>query len=321
VTGSVEYYNKNTIDQLFNRPVPMSTGFASVRTNFGKVRNSGIDLSLSTLNVSGPFSWTSNITFATLKNEVVELPPYIGEIITGGILANVPGFNLVRQGYPMRAFYGFEVTGIFQEGEDIAGSPQPGAKPGEPKFRDANLDGKIDGSDRVILGDPFPEFTFGINNSFSFKNFNLDVFVLGVQGVHTFNANVLESLFPINFERNIMSQHYFQRWTPDNPNAKFPSGVNSPLYFGGGRMINSYTIQDASYIRLRNVTLSYDIPLSNVRALNAVRLSISGENLITITDFDGYDPEGNRSGTGVVRSSYNNYPSARVFRIGANINF
>jgi TonB-dependent starch-binding outer membrane protein SusC len=321
ISGTIEYYQKNTIDQLFNRPVPISTGFSSVRTNFGTVRNSGIDFSLNTLNLTGRLRWNSTIMLATLKNEVVELPPYVGDIITGGILANVPGFNLVREGYPMRAFYGFEVIGIFQEGDDIANSPQPTAKPGEPIFRDTNRDGVIDGNDRVILGNPFPDLSYGFNNNFSFDNFSLGIYFIGVHGVQTFNANVLESLFPINFERNIMAKHYTDRWTPDNPGAEFPSGVNSPVYFGGGRMINSYTIQDASYLRLRNVTLGYSIPTRNIQAFQSMTITLSGENLFTITSFDGFDPEGNRSGTGVVRSSYNNYPSARVIRIGANINF
>ncbi len=321
ISGSIEYYQKNTVDQLFSRPVPMSTGFSNVRTNFGTVQNKGIDLSLTTINFAGEFQWETTVMLSTLKNEVVELPPYVGDIITGGILANIPGFSLVREGYPMRAFYGFEVIGLFQEGDDIANSAQPNAKPGEPIFLDANNDGVIDGNDRVILGDPFPDISFGFNNTLSYRNLSLDIYLTGVHGVQTFNANVLESLFPINFERNIMSKHYTDRWTPDNPGAEFPSGVNSPVYFGGGKMINSYTIQDASYLRLRNITLSYNIPVTNIQTFESVRVSLSGENLFTITNFDGFDPEGNRSGTGVVRSSYNNYPSARAIRIGANINF
>jgi TonB-linked SusC/RagA family outer membrane protein len=323
ISGTVEYYIKNSIDQLFSKPVPMSSGFSNVRTNFGTVRNSGIDLSVASRNMTGNFQWTTNLTFSTLKNEVVELPPFVGDIITGGIVANIPGFALVRQGYPMRAFYGYEVTGIFQEGDDIASSAQPNANPGEPIFLDYDQNGRIDASDRTILGNPFPDISYGFNNSFSYQNFHLEVYLIGVHGIETFNANLLESMFPINFDRNIMTKHYLGRWTPDNPNAGFPSGVNSATYFGGGKMINSYTVQDASFIRLRNVTLSYNIPLNNFRFFKSVMLSISGDNLITLTDFDGYDPDANQTGDGsaIEKSSYNNYPLARVFRLGANINF
>jgi TonB-dependent starch-binding outer membrane protein SusC len=323
ITGDVEYFVKNSIDQLFSKPVPMTTGFSSVRTNFGTVRNSGIDFSLTTRNLTGNFKWTTNFMVSTLKNEVVVLPPYVGDIITGGILANVPGFALVRQGYPMRAFYGFEVTGIFQDTQEIAQSAQPTAKPGEPKFLDYNKDGKIDSNDRVILGDPFPDVSYSMNNSFSYGNFNLEIYLLGVQGIQTFNANILESMFPINFDRNIMTKHYLERWTPSNTDTKYPSGVNSAIYFGGGRMINSYTVQDASYLRLKNVTLSYSLPLKNFKLFKSADISISGENLLTFTKFEGFDPEANQTGDGtnVEKSSYNNYPTARIFRIGANINF
>jgi TonB-linked SusC/RagA family outer membrane protein len=323
ISGNIEYYVKNSIDQLFSKPVPMSTGFSNIRTNFGTVRNSGIDFSLNTHNLTGKFQWTTGVMLSTLRNEVVELPPYVGDIITGGIVANIPGFALVRQGYPMRAFYGYQVTGIFQVGDDIANSAQPTAKPGEPIFLDYDRNNKIDASDRIVLGDPFPDLMYSFNNAFSYKNFNLEIYFLGVKGIETFNANVLESMFPINFDRNIMTEHYVNRWTPENPDAQYPSGVNSATYFGGGKMINSYTVQDASYLRLKNVTLSYNIPLNDFKLFKSVLLSLSGENLLTFTDFHGYDPESNQTGDGtsVAKASYNNYPTARTFRIGANINF
>ena len=323
ISGNVEYYIKNSNDQLFSKPVPMSTGFSNIRTNFGNVRNSGIDFSLTTHNLTGVFKWNTSLTFSTIKNEVVKLPDYVGDIITGGIVANIPGFALVRQGYPMRAFYGYEVTGIFQVGDDIAKSAQPTAKPGEPIFLDFDKNGKIDASDRTILGNPFPDISYSLSNSFSFKNFSLDIYLLGVEGIKTFNANVLESMFPVNFDRNIMTKHYVNRWTPSNPNTGYPSGVNSAVYFANGKMINSYTVQDASFTRLKNITLSYNVPMHKFKLIKSILLSVSGENLFTITKFDGYDPEANQTGDGtsVEKSSYNNYPSARVFRIGANINF
>ncbi len=323
ISGNIEYYIKNSIDQLFSKPVPMSTGFSNIRTNFGTVKNSGIDVSLTSRNLTGKFNWTTNLTFSTLKNNVVELPQYVGDIITGGIVANIPGFAIVRQGLPMRAFYGYQVTGIFQAKDDIANSAQPTAKPGQPIFLDYDNNGKIDANDRTILGKPFPDVSYSMNNSFSYKNFNLEIYLLGVKGIQTFNANVLESMFPINFDRNIMTEHYVNRWTPQNPNTGYPSGVNSAIYFGGGKMINSYTVQDASFVRLKNVTLSYNVPLHNFKLFKSLMLTISGENLFTITDFDGYDPEANQTGDGstVEKSSYNNYPTARVLRIGANIEF
>src|SRR5690606_33672269 len=136
------------------------------------------------------------------------------------------------------SFYGYQVTGIFKEGDDIGNSAQPSAMPGEPIFMDSDGNGVINPDDRVVLGDPFPDLSFSINNSFQYNNFGLEIYLLGVQGIHSFNGNVLESMFPINFNRNIMAIHYFERWTPDNPDTKFPSGVNSATYFVGGKIVN-----------------------------------------------------------------------------------
>ncbi|MCG8310247.1 MAG: TonB-dependent receptor [Cytophagales bacterium] len=320
ISGSIEYFRKNTIDQLFSKPVPQSTGFSTVRTNLGTVRNSGIDFDITTRNLVGEFKWNTTIVLSTLKNEVVELPPFTGDIIVGDIAANIPDFSIVREGEAMYSFYGYKVTGIFQEGEDIANSAQPNAKPGEPIFFDRDGNNKIDSEDRVILGSPLPDMSYSMNNTFLYKNFALDIYILGVQGMETFNANAVESLVPTNFERNSFSKHYFDRWTPTNPDAEFPSGVNSSIYFGSGRKISSYTIQDASYLRLKNVTLSYNLSFQNFNLFKSILFSVSGENLFTMTNLEGIDPEANQS-RGILRSSWSNYPLAKIYRVGAKITF
>jgi hypothetical protein len=301
----------------------MTTGFYTVRTNFGTVRNSGIDIGVTSINYNGKLKWTTSFLISTLKNKIVELPPYIGEIITGSIGSVLPAFALVKEGYPMMAYYGFKITGIFQEGDDFVNSAQPDAKPGEPIYLDYDKNGEINTNDRIVLGDPFPDITYSLNNSFSYNNFNIEIYLQGVHGIQSFNVDVEESLYPINFDRNIMTKHYIDRWTPDNPDARYPSGINSAIYFGGGKMINSLTVQDASFLRLKNVTIGYNFPLNNFKLFKSIQLSLSGENLFTFTKFDGYDPDANQSGDGsnVEKANYNNYPLARIYRIGASINF
>lgn len=321
ITGDLEYYVKNTNDQLFNQPVAMSTGFSTVRTNFGSVKNTGVDFSLNTVNLQGVFQWNTNITMSSLTNEVTELPPFVGDIITSGGIGFAGQYSVVQEGSPMRAYYGYNVVGMFQEGDDIANSAQPNAKPGWPKFEDVEPDGKIDGNDRVVIGDPFPDFMFSMNNSFVYKNFTLDVYVMGVQGIETMNVNLLESFRPINFDRNILTDHSENRWTPDNPNAPYPSGVDPSIYFAGDKFVNNLTVVDASFFRLKNVTLGYTIPVHKIGVFKSAHVYLSGENLLTLTDFVGYDPDANQSGTGVSKSSYNNYPIAKVIRLGANIKF
>ena len=327
LSGSVDYFIKTTKDQLFNRPVPATTGFNSVRVNFGEVRNSGVELLLESVNIDKDLKWTTTLTMAALKNEVRELPEFIPEIISGNIGSFTSNFLIVREGETLRSFYGYEITGIFQEGDDIANSAQPDALPGHPIYRDLNNDRAITSDDRVVLGKPLPDLTFGINNSFQYKGFGLDIFFIGVRGIEALNNNILESLFPINFERNRIAEHYLNRWTPANPGAKFPSGVN-PSSYGGGRAVNSLTVSDASFLRLKTVTLSYEVPVAdNLKFLDRLSFYIAGDNLFTITDFVGYDPDanagtgGNDPTLGIAKTSYNSYPLNRTFRLGAKIGF
>ncbi len=320
LSGSVEYYVRNTYDQLFQQPVPFTTGFTSVRVNFGQVRNSGFDFSFSSKNLTGKLKWETDLVFSLLENEVVELPEFAQQIIYGGF-----GFSgnylVVQEGAPMASFYGYQMDGIFQENDDIANSPQPNALPGHPIFHDTNGDGQITADDKVILGDPFPDLTFGLNNRFSYDRFNLEIYILGVQGVQTFNNLVAESLYPINKERNHIAQNYLDRWTTSNPDAEFPSGVNYTSYSDGENKVNTFTIQDADFIRLKNVTLSYDLPLTGSRFVKGVNLYISGENLLTISDYDGFDPDGNSDGVGTSRATFSDYPIARTIRIGGKVIF
>ncbi len=319
-SGTIEYYVRNTHDQLFQKPVPFTTGFTNVRVNFGQVRNRGFEFAFRSNNLTGKLEWDTDLTLSFHENEVVKLPEFAQQVIFGGF-----GFSgnylVVQEGSPMSSFYGYQMDGIWQVEDDIANSPQPNALPGHPIFHDTNGDGKITADDKIILGDPFPDMMFGFNNRFSYDRFNLDIYFLGIQGVETFNNLVAESLYPINKERNHIAQNYLDRWTVDNPGAEFPSGVNYTSYSDGENKVNSFTIQDASYIRLKNVTLSYDFSLEKIGVFKALNLYVSGENMWTMSDYDGFDPDGNSDGNGTSRATFSDYPLARTFRIGGKLTF
>ncbi len=318
LSGSLEYYIKTTRDQLFNKPLPTTSGFQSILVNFGEVRNQGFDLMLESRNLVNDFKWNTNLTLSTLKNTVVDLPDFISQILTGGV-GFTNNYSLVQEGSPMRSYYGYAINGILQSTEEVTASAQPNAKPGHPRFVDQNGDGKISPEDRVILGSPFPKLIVGLNNSFSYKGFDLNVLFTGVQGVSSLDNNIVESLYPINFERNRIAEHYIDRWTPNNPGAKYPSGVN-PSTYGGALAVNSLTISDASFIRLKTASLSYAIPLAGKKVRTA-SVYVAADNLLTITKFLGYDPDANASGNGVERASYNSYPLNRTIRFGVNVGF
>ena len=326
LSGSIDYFNRTTTDQLFIKPLPSIVGFTSVRTNIGDVQNEGLDISLRSININKVnFSWSTNLNMSFLKNEVTKLPDFTQEIISGSIGTFITQFIIVQEGAPLNAFYGFEIDGIFQAGDDIENAPTPftvsdGYAPGMPRFVDQNNDGVINAEDRTILGDPFPDFSFGFTNNFRFGDFNLEVLLQGVQGIESLDGNVTESLYPTNNFRNSISRFYLNRWTAENPSNDLPSGENPSLY-GGAYAINSLTVVDASFLRLKNITLNYDIPLKENWSVSSLNVYVAADNLFTITNFEGYDPDASALGTGVARSSYNSYPLARTIRLGLGVNF
>lgn len=328
LSGSIEYYVRNTSDQLFQRPVPTSTGFSSFRENFGNVRNKGFDISINSKNITNDnFSWESDLTFSTLDNEVTEVPDFVGgEVTGGGGFAFAGDFWVVKEGEPMAAFYGYQIDGIYstQEQVDAAnalitdGSARAGL--GYPIVRDVNGDNKIDPSDRVVLGKPFADYTFGFNNRFKYKNLTLDVYVLGVQGIEAFNNLIAESFYPIDPDRNKLAKYYLNRWTPENINAQYPSMVE-PGNYQDGRKVNKWTVQDASFVRIKNITLGYDFPMKSL-GLQSANFYVSLENFFTFTNFDGFDPDANSAGgqnssARSQRGTYGDYPLAKTVRIGA----
>lgn len=322
ITGSVDYFIRDTKDQLFDKPLPSSIGFSSMKVNAGKVRNSGVDLMVNTVNIDNKdWTWNSSLNLSFLKNEVKELPDFMPELITGSVASFVSGYEITRVGDPIYSYYGYEVEGIFQKGDDIANSAQPNAKPGDLKFKNQNDDKVIDSDDRVILGKPFPSTTFGFTNSLRWKRLTLDVFVQGVFGISTLDVNVLETLYPTNEYRNRIAKYYRNRWTESNPSNQYPSGVNSSNY-GGQYATNSLTVCDASFVRIKNINLAYDVPLKKNNFIQKLIVYGAIDNVATFTDYDGFDPDASAAGSASVsKVSYNSYPLARTVRFGFNVTF
>ena len=163
--------------------------------------------------------------------------------------------------------------------------------------------------------------TFGFTNSLRYKNFSLSIFVQGVLSIQTLDANVIETLYPTNEYRNRIAKYYTGRWTENNPTNKYPSGVN-PSNYGGQYSINSLTVVDASFVRIKNINLSYDIPIKKNNIIQAATIYGAIDNLFTFTGYDGFDPDASASGSDKVsKVNYNSYPLARTVRFGVNITF
>ena len=224
----------------------------------------------------------------------------------------------MRVGDPINSYYGYVVDGVFQTKEEIVVSAQPGAKPGELKFQDTNNDKVITPEDRVILGSPFPDFSFGLNNNFRYKGFDLSVFLQGVYGNEMFNFNTVEAENPISFRRNRFAG-VLDRWTPTNPTNDHPSYIPPAVAYGSA--VNSRAVEDASYLRVKNIRLGYSFPKISSKHINSLSVFITGQNLFTFTNYSGYDPEVSAFGTSNIRADYNAYPLSKVYTMGFNIGF
>ena len=310
ISGTAEYFWKDTYDMLLALPVPSSTGFLSQLTNIGSIYNAGFELSLTSQNVSTEsFGWKTDLNFATLNNEVQDLGP-LDEIVTGSA-GFTDQISLIRPGLPLRTYYGYDVTGVWQEGDDFG---EYDAQPGDLRFRDVNDDGKINPDDRVPLGDAFPDLTGGIGNTFSYKNFNLYVFIEGASGMSMLNNQMVLTYLPTSFRRNRLAEPLLNRWTPENPSDYYPSFVNTDQKVA----VSSRTVEDASYLRLQNVRLSYEVPFET-NLYRSLTIYALGQNLYTLTEYSGADPAANANNDPNFRIDYNTYPLTRSYTLGVRI--
>ena len=315
VSGTVEYFQNNTRDLLLLLPIPTTTGFDSSLQNVGDTRNSGFELSLSSRNFVGDFLWTTDLNLATLKNEVTNL----GELprILQGNVRFIQDFTLLEVGKPINSYYGYLFDGVFQSQQEVDNSAsQANAAPGGRKFRDLNGDGVIDDEDRTILGNPFPDYTLGLNNTFSYKGFSLDVFLEGKFGFELANFTNIDSENPIDDLRNRQT-YVLGRWTPENGTNAQPSFANPSRTYD----FNSRAVEDASFLRLRNAKLAYAFPNLDIKGVSSLMIYASGQNLVTWTKYRGYNPDINALGNSNVRIDYSAYPLARIYSIGINVKF
>lgn len=309
IDGSLEVFQKTTTDLLIQLPIPSSAGFATQLRNVGSVANRGIELGLNARILTGDFTWSANTTLASIRNEVLDL---------AGIPEIISGVGILREGEPMYSFYGYEIIGIWQEGDDFE-STTDNVQPGSIKYRDVNGDGRVNPDDRVILGNSFPGLVWSLGSTFTYKNFELNLFIDGQQNVQMYNQQLADTYFPSNFRRNRYAEPLLNRWTPENPSNVYPSFVNE--FSQGTKNNNSYTIEDASYARLSNVQLSYNIPLKKGSAVNQLTVYTTGTNLYTLTKYSGMNPALNSQGNANYRIDWNAYPLATTFIFGVKLGF
>ena len=319
---TMDYYYKRTNDLLLNVNLPWTSGFSTATRNVGEVENKGFEIAVGADILTREFKWSLDANYSMNRNKVLELGE-AGEFFgpTSGFASfYTPGpAMIIREGESVNSFFGHVGDGLFRTQEDIDNGPQHRfMELGDLRFRDLNNDNVIDSEDRTVIGNAQPDFIFGITNSFSYKNFDLNVFIQGVVGNDVLNAYRLYELESMRGVHNNLAD-VVDRWTPENPDAAFPKADRR----GQERFVSTRGIEDGSYVRLRNIVLGYSLPVDNISWLSSARFYVSGQNLVTITDYTGYDPEVNSFGTQPINQGidYGAYPRAKTYTVGVNIGF
>lgn len=334
ITFTADYYKKNTYDLLLNAELPYSTGYTSVYKNIGKTSNQGLELTLTTENIKTPkFSWSSSFNIAFNKNKVVSLTEN-QESLTRTVgwdqnYKDIPAY-IAKVGQPLGQIYGYIWDGVYQY-DDFdklpsgtyqlkTGITTNGSglviRPGDIKYKDLNGDGKIDNLDRTVIGRGFPIHQGGFSNNFKYKNFDLNIFLQWSYGNDILNANRL--LFEAGNKAYLNQYATFEnRWTPTNTNTTmFRVGGQGPTAY------SSRVVEDGSYLRLKTVDLGYKLPADFIKRIkiNSARVYVSAQNLFTITNYSGYDPE-----VAVYYSpltpgfDYSSYPRPKTIVFGLNV--
>lgn len=317
---TADYYDRITKDLLLSVNVPTITGFSTVVQNIGKMQNRGWEFSVTSRNFTGAFVWSTSANLSFNRNKVLALGP-TGDPIRSG--SGVGETNITMIGQPIGSFYGYTQTGIFMNQAELDATPHDAtSRPGDVKYADINGDKKFNADDRGIIGNNQPDFIYGINNSFSFKGFDLNISIQGTQGGEILN---LSRRFFENLEGNQNQlTTILNRWRSESdPGNGIVPRANARTA-GQNNAVSSRWVEDGSYLRIQNVTLGYRLPASviNRLKLQQVRIYLSAQNLYTWTDYLGYNPEvSNYEGPLTGGVDYGAFPLARTLSAGINIGF
>nr|WP_294896696.1 TonB-dependent receptor [uncultured Pedobacter sp.] len=339
INFTFDAYRKTTYDLLLDADLPYTTGYSNIFKNIGKVRNQGLEFTLNTQNIKTKnFNWSSSFNISFNKTKVLELSDN-QESLSRAIgwdnsFSSTPLY-LTKVGGPMGQFYGFVFDGIYQLTDfDVSpsgtyslkgnvvdnGSARNSIQPGDVKYKDINGDGVVNTKDQTIIGRGLPIHTGGFTNNFSYKQFDLNVFLQWSYGNDIYNANRMV------FEGNALSKinlnqfaSYADRWTPTNPSNTIPRVRGE-----GPKVYSSRVIEDGSYLRLKTVSLGYNFndKITKKLKMKSLRVFASAQNLLTFTNYSGMDPEVSVRNSALTPGfDYSAYPRARTIVFGLNTSF
>lgn len=301
---SADWYYKKTSDMLMWVSLPSGSAAASsIQRNEGEMTNKGFEFSITSRNFTGPFTWTTNLNMSFNKNKLTKLE--LQKVYLSAVTSETVNEAVVRNqpGRALGGFYGYIANGV---------DPETGLM----MYEDLNGDGRISSSDRNFIGDPNPDFTFGMTNTFSYKGFNLSIFLQGAYGNDIFNASRMET--EGMYDGKNQTTEVLRRW-------RIPGQITDMPKAGWNMRNSTYFIEDGSYLRVKDISLSYDISGKWMRKLGISRIQpyFTASNLLTFTHYSGMDPEVNQWGnSGAVQGiDWGTYPHCKSYVLGVNIDF
>lgn len=349
--ATVDYFDKSAKDFLINVTAPSQIGFDSKAVNGGNVVNRGVELLVGYRKKEGDFQWDVSANFTKINNEITSLTENQNYIkfdsnFVPDFVDSWLGFTRSYVGGNVGTFYGYRTDGIFQSQAEIdalnanapdgvyqASTGNTPIAPGDRRFKDLNGDNQVTPDDREVIGSPFPDFYGGVNFNASYKNFELGLAIYGSYGndILNFVKVGLESAGGYgmtNTYTNVSKDFYENRWTPENPSNTYSRAVIEDV--NQNNRVSDYFVEDGSFLRLRNIQLAYNFPKKIIEkiSLTNAKFYVSGQNIITITDYSGLDPEigtvsdidGN-SGVQTRGIDFGAYPTTPTFTVGLNLNF
>ncbi|MHA4808684.1 TonB-dependent receptor [Flavitalea flava] len=335
ITLTAEYFKRKTDNLILNVPTPPSYGFfgTGVNANVASMQNKGFELQAGYHQREGAFRWDLIGLVSVIRNKVLSLNTPTGSIVAGADADFGGGSPITKTiaGQAVQSFYGWQTDGIFQSAADVAkgpvqlagNDPAHATAAGDIRFKDLNKDGKITDADRTFLGTYLPKFTYSLNYSASYRNFDASIFFQGVQGNKVFNAEriIVEGMVRLfNSGTSVLNA-----WSSAHTNTDMPRAISGDPN-QNARPSNRW-IEDGSYLRLKNLMIGYTIPVSALQALtkgavNRFRVYVSSQNLMTFTKYKGWDPEVGTRKTSLTNGiDYGQYPSARSFQVGVQVGF
>ena len=323
----LDIYSRLTSNMLTQVPIPRTGGSATIPyVNIGEVSNKGIDINLTYRDKIGQLRYSVSGMISHYKNNVVKLNNDPNATIFG-FTTRLPAISVTKAGLPISSFYGYIIDGVIKDDAEAAAAPKFGSytRAGVFKFRDINGDGVITAADKTIIGNPHPDFTYGFNINLGYKNWDLAIFAQGSQGNDIFNYQKFWTDFN-TFQGNRSKDMLYNSWKKPGDNALLPR-LNSQD--GTSQQISSYFVEDGSYMRIKNIQLTYSFPAALIQKikLSSAQIYIQGQNLFTFTKYKGLDPDINLRNSGTDNQDIHMgidegaFPVAKSYNVGVRIGF